>query len=457
MKPVVIAGAVAAGMSAASALKRKMPDLQVIVYGKEEYISYGACGMPYLIGGEVSAPERLVVLTPEKAREKRGIDLHTRHEVLEIDRNAKKVRVKDLSSGREFNEEYEKLVIASGARAIRPPIPGMDLEGVFTLKEFRDGLDVKHYIDDKKPSRAVVLGGGYIGIETAEAFGKAGMEVTVVELLPRILTLLDEDMSSLAAEELERNGVELLTGRKITAFTGNDRVNSVELDNGTLLKADLVLVSAGVIPNSAIAEKAGLDLGEKKAILVDEFLKTGDPNIYAAGDCATVYNRVLDAQVYVPLALGANRQGRMCGENIAAELSGDRPSAFPGILGTTISRVFDLEFAKTGIGSVEIERYGLRHIESSMVKAKNLAGYFEGTSPMYLKLYYDSETSVVTGGQIVGGRPSAKRIDTIAAAVAAGMTLEDVYNLDLAYAPPFSPVWDPVLLAARVGMKEDRG
>jgi len=315
---------------------------------------------------------------------------------------------------------------------------------------------VKNYIEEQKPSKVVVLGGGYIGIESAEAFRNLGMEVTVVEALPRVLTLLDEDFSALAAEELEKKGVRVITERKITAFQENGAIKTVELDDGTRLEADMALVSAGVVPNSSLAEEAGLELGEKKAILVNDYLKTSDPDIYAAGDCATVYNKVLDNYVFIPLALGANRQGRMSGENIAAELSGNLPSKFPGILGTAISRVFDLEFAKTGIGAVEVERYGLENIASASVKAKNLAGYFGAASPMHLKLYYDRDTKVIKGGQIIGGKPSAKRIDSIAVAVAAGMTLEEVYNLDLAYAPPFSPVWDPMLLAARRAMMQDR-
>jgi len=454
MKPVVIIGAVAAGMSAASELKRRMPDLRVIVYGKEKYISYGACGMPYLIGGEVSSPERLIVLTPEKAREQRGIDLHVEHEVISIDRKSKTVLVKNHATGEEFTQEYEKLVIATGARAVRPPIPGIDLEGIFTLKKYQDGLDVKEYLDRRKPSRAIILGGGYIGIETAEAFKRSGMDVTVVEALPRILTLLDEDMAALVNEELVRNDVRVMTGRKVKGFTGDGRLSTVTLDDGTELEADIALVSAGVVPNSELAAEAGLELGEKKAILLNDVLKTSDPDIYAAGDCSTVCNRVLGDKVYVPLALGANRQGRICGENIAAELSGEQPAEFSCILGTAISRVFDMEFAKTGLGEAEIARNNLNNLRSATVKAKNLAGYFEGTSPMHLKIYYDIDTKVIKGGQIVGGRPSAKRIDTIATAVTAGMTLQDVYNLDLAYAPPFSPVWDPLLIAARTGMKQ---
>ncbi|MBN2049034.1 MAG: FAD-dependent oxidoreductase [Spirochaetales bacterium] len=454
MKPVVIIGAVAAGMSAASELKRRMPDLQVVVYGREPYISYGACGMPYLLSGEVKGPERLQVLSVQDAREKRGIDLYTEHEVTALDPKKKTITVHNLVSGQRHDTEYEKLVLATGARAFKPPMKGLDLPGVFTLKEFQDGLDVQRFMLGKKPSRAVILGGGYIGIETAEAFRQRGMEVTVVEALPRILTLLDEDFSALLEEELARQNVKLLTGKKVTSFFGSGKLEGVELEDGTRLEADIALVSAGVLPNSGLAEEAGLNLGEKKAVLVDRFLKTSDPDIYAAGDCATVYHRGLDRDVFIPLALGANRQGRMCGENIAAELMGEEPKAFPGILGTAVSRVFDLEFSKTGIGSVEVERYGLDTIDVAAVKAKNLAGYFTGTTPMHLKLYYDRDTGVVKGGQIVGGHPSAKRIDTIAVAVAAGMTLEEVYSLDLAYAPPFSPVWDPMLLAARSGMKK---
>jgi NADPH-dependent 2,4-dienoyl-CoA reductase/sulfur reductase-like enzyme len=453
MRPIVVAGGVAAGMSAASVLKRNLPEQQVIVYGKEDHISYGACGMPYFIGGEIESYENLAVLSPEKAREKRGIDLHTRHEVTGIDRDEKTVTVKNLESGETFEQEYEKLLIATGARALVPPIPGAELEGVLPLKELEDSINLDAFLSRHEPQRAVIIGGGYIGVETAEAFRHRGIETTVVEALPRILNIVDEDMSELVTKELEANGVTVRTGAKVVRITGGDRVEAVELDGGETLQADVVLMSVGVRPNSEVAEAAGLELGEKKAILVDRYLKTTDPDIYAAGDCAVAYHTILERPVHVPLALPANRQGRMAGENIIAELAGEKLNTFPGVLGSAMVKVFDGEVAKTGIGQPEIDAYGLKEVESVSIKSHTLAGYYPGAGPLWITLYYHAYSKRLLGGQIYGSGRSVLRINIIATAISAGMRLEDVYNLDLGYAPPFSPVWDPILIAARKGMK----
>ncbi|MCF7928187.1 MAG: FAD-dependent oxidoreductase [Spirochaetales bacterium] len=453
MKPVVVAGAVAAGMSAASIIKRSLPDREVIVYGREENISYGACGMPYFIGGEIESYEKLAVLKPSWAREKRNIDLHIRHEVTKIDRDAGKVEVKDLESGNTFWQEYEKLVIATGARAIMPPIPGADLEGVLPLKQLEDSVRLDEYLNEKKPRKAVIIGGGYIGVESAEAFRNRGMDVTIVEALPRILNIVDEEMSEHAAEELENNEVAILSGTKVVGIEGSGSVERVKLETGETLEADVVLMSVGVRPNTEIAEEAGIELGDKKAVMVDQYLKTNDPDIYAAGDCAVAYHNVLGRPVHVPLALGANRQGRMAGENIVAELNGNPLNTFPGILGSAMIKIFDGEVAKTGIGETEIEQYGLKEVDSVSIKAHTLAGYYPGNSPMWVKIFYHAHSKKLMGGQIYGAGRSVLRINILATAISAGMRLEDLYNLDLGYAPPFSPVWDPLLVAARQGMK----
>jgi CoA-dependent NAD(P)H sulfur oxidoreductase len=396
-----------------------------------------------------------MALTPEEATSKRGIDLRIRHEVTRINRENATVAVRDLLSGNTFEQEYCKLVIATGARAIVPDLPGIGLEGIFTMKEYQDGLDLRNFVVDIKPRRAVIIGGGYIGVEVSESFSRLGMEVTLVEALPRVMTILDEDMSELVAGEMTKNGVKILTGKKVVGFHGAKSLQKVLLDDGSSLDADVALLSIGVTPNNSLASEAGLELGERKAIRTDRHLKTNDPDIYAAGDCCTAYHRLLKLDVFIPLGLTANRQGRMCGENIAAELTGKGLNSFPGILGTAITKVFDLEIGKTGIGHSDIERYSLTGISSVAIKARNLPGYYPGSTDMWVKIYYEDGSKVIVGGQIIGKGGSAMRLDTLVAAITAMMTLDDLYSLDMAYAPPFSPVWDPLLIAAKAAMKQE--
>jgi NADPH-dependent 2,4-dienoyl-CoA reductase/sulfur reductase-like enzyme len=375
--------------------------------------------------------------------------------VTRINRENARVAVRDLLSGNIFEQEYRKLVIATGARAIVPDLPGIGLAGIFTMKEYQDGLDLRNFVEDAKPRRAVIIGGGYIGVEVSESFSRLGMEVTLVEALPRVMTILDEDMSELVAGEMTKNGVKILTGKKVVGFHGTESLQKVLLDDGSTLDADVALLSIGVTPNSSLAAEAGLELGERKAIRTDRHLKTNDPDIYAAGDCCTAYHRLLKQDVFIPLGLTANRQGRMCGENIAAELTGKGLNSFPGILGTAITKVFDLEIGKTGIGHSDIERYSLTGISSVAIKARNLPGYYPGSTDMWLNIYYEDDSKVIVGGQIIGKGGSAMRLDTLVAAITAMMTLDDLYSLDMAYAPPFSPVWDPLLIAAKAAMKQE--
>lgn len=373
--------------------------------------------------------------------------------MLSINRVEKKIEVRDLESGDTFEQEYSKLVIATGARAIMPPLPGIDLKGVFPLKEFQDGIDLKTFIEREKPKKGVIIGGGYIGVEVADSFRNIGMEVSLIEAMPRIMAIMDEDMGELVAQEMRQNSVEIITGKKVVGIEGDEHVRSVRLEDGTLVETDCVLMSIGVAPRSEIADQAGLELGARKAIKVDRYLRTSDPDIYAAGDCSTVYHRLLCEHVYIPLGLTANRQGRMCGENIVSEITGRKLKPFPGIIGTAVTKVFAYEIAKTGIGQADIDRYGLRHISSVKIKAKNLPGYFPGASDLWLKLYFEDGSKVIVGGQIIGKTGSALRINALVAAITKGMRLDELYTLDMAYAPPFSPVWDPMLIAAKVGMK----
>ena len=409
--------------------------------------------MPYFVSGQIQTQEDLIALHPEDAIHKKNIDLKTRHEVMSINRAEKKIEVRNLENGTTFEQDYAKLVIATGARAIMPALPGIELKGVFPLKEFQDGIDLKAFIEREKPKKGVIIGGGYIGVEVAESFRDVGMEVSVIEAMPRIMAIMDEDMSELVALEMKKNSVEIITGKKVVGIEGDDHVRSVLLEDGSLVETDCVLMSIGVAPRGEIAAQAGLELGARGAIKVDRYLRTSDPDIYAAGDCSTVYHRLLCEHVFIPLGLTANRQGRMCGENIVSELTGEKLKPFPGIIGTAVTKVFEYEIAKTGIGQADIERYGLRHISFSKIKAKNLPGYFPGASDLWLKLYFEDESKVIVGGQIIGKTGSALRINALVAAITQGMRLDELYTLDTAYAPPFSPVWDPMLIAARVGMK----
>jgi len=453
MKPIVIVGAVAAGMSAASVIKRELPDLEVIVFGRENYISYGACGAPYYISGQIRNHEDLIALAPEDAIYKRGINLKTNHEVTAIHRETQTVAVTNHEDGSSFEQAYGELVLATGARSIIPAIPGIDLPGVFPLKEFQNGIDLKAFLENRKPKKAVIIGGGYIGVEMAESFRGAGLEVALVEALPRVMAIMDDDMSLLVDQELRANGVEVILGRKVVGLEGDQQVRAVRLDDGSSVAADCVLLSIGVTPNSDIAVEAGLELGSRGAIKVDRYQRTSAPHIFGAGDCCTVFHRLLCQDVFIPLGLTANRQGKLCGENIVLQTTGKKLKPFPGVIGTAVTRVFGLEIAKTGLGQMELDRYDLRHISSTMIKATTLPGYFPGSADIWVKLFFEDDSRVIVGGQIVGGPGSALRINTVVAAATQGMRMDELYTLDAAYAPPISPVWDPLLIAARSGMK----
>jgi len=454
MKPIVIIGGVAAGMSAASVCKRLAPETEVIVFEKGDFISYGACGMPYVLSGDIGDWRDLIVLTPEEARGKRALDVRLNTEAVSINPANHSIEVRNREKGTTFVQPYEKLVLASGAGAVLPDFPNRTLPGIFPLKEMNDLISLENYISSEKPQKCIIVGGGYIGLESAEALTRRGLQVTVIEALPRVMNTMDADFSALAGKELEAHGVRICTNTKVTGFGGNARVEKVYTDTDTALSADLVLLSLGVYPESGLAEKAGLMLSEKKAVKVDKHLKTSDPDIYAAGDCTAVRHFVLARDVFIPLALGANRQGRMAGENIAAEILKKPLKSFPPILGTAVTKIFSLGFGKTGIGKREIESYQITDIMAAEAQSINRAGYYPGSCPFRITLYFSKFTHKILGAQIAGTGDSVLRIDALAAAVQGEMTIEELYSLDTAYAPPYSPVWDPILMACRMGLKK---
>lgn len=454
MQTVVIIGGDAAGMSAASKIKRESKEADVIVYERGEHISFSACGMPYWIGGTIGSDEDLLVLSPEDARNKRGIDVRMRHEVTAINRAEKSVEVLDSDSGETSTQAYDKLLIATGASAVLPPIPGMDLPGVFTLRALADSQRIHAYMAQTNPRTAVIIGGGYVGVEMAEALIDRGLEVHIVEALPQIMSNFDVEMVEEVTEHLRDKGVQLHLGAGSDGVHQADGRLAVALGEEEEIVADLVLVSVGVRPNSQLAADAGLALGSSRAICVDDHMRTGDPDIYAAGDCVEHHHIVLEESIWIPLAPSANKGGRIAGENISG---GD--TAFPGILGTAVVKVFDYTMAATGLterAAVASGKFGDggKFVGSAVISAYDRVHYWPGAEKIKAKLVIDKRDGRILGAQLVGKAGVNKRIDIIATAITAGITVDQLGLLDLSYSPPYSPVYDPVQVAANVVMKQ---
>ncbi len=445
---IIIVGGVAAGMSAASQARRRKPDATVTVFERGPYISYGACGMPYNIEDPGRSIDDLVVLSPEKARKDRGIDLRLRHEVTAIDPGARTVTVRDLEAGSEWTESWDALVIATGASAVRLPFPGFDLPGVTVLRELTDGARVKELLA-AGARKAVIVGGGYIGMEMAHVLTARGLAVTVLEKLPEILPGWGTETIGLVRRELEENGVEVRTGVAVTgAEAGSDgRVARVTTDQGPV-DADLVLVAVGARPNVRLAAEAGLRIGDTGAIWVNQYQQTSADGIWAAGDCAEAYHRVLRRNAWIPLGTTANKQGRIAGANTVG--AGQR---FAGIVGTSGFRVFDLEVARSGLGLEQAKSEGFEPVSVTISQRSRAHGY-PGAVPIQVTLIADGPTGVLLGGELAGREGAALRSNVLAAALASHMTVADVQGLDLVYAPPFAAVWDPILVAANVLSKK---
>ncbi len=445
---VLVVGGVAAGMSAASQIRRRRPETKVIVFESGEHISYGACGMPYNIEDPDRDIEDLVVLTADEARTKRGIDLRLRHEAKALDLDRGTLTVLDLDSGSETHEPFDALVIATGARAVSLPLKGFDLPGAEVLRKLGDGADIKEALQ-AKPKRAVIVGAGYIGMEMAHVLTERGLAVTVLEKMPQLLPGWHGDTVSMVGEALSEHGVEWHTGLTVQgAEAGSDgRVAAVLTDGGTF-EADLVLVAVGVRPNVELAAQAGIRIGDTGAIWVNQNQQTSHEVVWSGGDCAEAYHRVLRRNAWIPLGTTANKQGRIAGANVLG--AGER---FRGIVGTAGFVVFDLEVARSGLGEDEAKREGFDPVAVTVRQRSRAHGY-PGGVPIQVRLVADRETGLLLGGEIVGLEGAALRINTLAAALAAHMTVADLQSLDLVYAPPFAPVWDPVLVAANQLIKK---
>jgi NADPH-dependent 2,4-dienoyl-CoA reductase/sulfur reductase-like enzyme len=449
---ILIIGGDAAGMSAAGQIRKRKPDADIVVYERSGFTSYSACGIPYYVAGLVEPETRLVVRTPEEFREKQNIEVHIRHEVTAIDPDGGKITVHALETGREFTDSFDKLLIATGASPVVPPVEGADAAGIFSLGTLETGIEARRFIDDHRPEHAVVVGGGYIGLEMAEAFACVrGMKVTLLDKSPQVMNTFDPDMAELIGNAIRSIGTELRLGEGLTGFTSRDgRVSSVLTENGEI-PADMVIMGLGVRPNSSLAGEAGLKLSVRDSILADETMGTSHPAVWAAGDCASTIHLVSGKPFWVALGTVANKMGRVAGISM-----GGGNASLRGVLGTAMSKHCDYEVARTGLSEKEAAELGLA-FSSSVIKTKTRAGYYPGAEPMHVKLVGEDGTGRLLGGQIVGGQGAAKRVDIIAAALAAGMTVNDLVDLDLGYAPPFSMAWDPVQIAGRELLKKTGG
>jgi NADPH-dependent 2,4-dienoyl-CoA reductase/sulfur reductase-like enzyme len=472
---LVIIGGVAAGMSAATRARRVNQNLEITVYERSGYVSYGACGFPYFIKGDVSSIDSLIARTPAQFAAQ-NIRALVHHEVTAINPEAHTVQVLNLSTGQTFTDPWDRLIIATGGVAAPPPLPGINLNGVFSLRTVEDALAIKNWLADKQPRHAVIIGGGYIGLEMAEAFSAHGMKVAIVEARPQILPTIDGDMAAFIQAELEAHNVALYLGQKVTGLEGDEtlrqiiamtaarvnggdaalmaqtavrgaRVRAVRVD-GVSIPAEIVIVGTGTKPAVEIARAAGITLGEFGAIRVDPRQQTNRYNIYAAGGAAEAHHLVTGQPVLIPLATTASKQGRVAGTNAAGG-----SARFPGIVGTAVVKMFDLAIAQTGLTESYACYYGFK-TESTLVSSTAKAHYMPGgETPIHLKLVYESGTRRLLGAQIIGPDSTAKRIDVLAAALRGGWTTHDLAELDLSYAPPFSSVWDPMLVAANIASK----
>ncbi|WP_430497588.1 FAD-dependent oxidoreductase [Micromonospora trifolii] len=444
---LIVIGGDAAGMSAASQARRRRDrgDLEIVVFERGHFTSYSACGIPYWISGLVPGPEALIARAPETFRTEYAMDVRMRHEVTAIDLKRREVVARDLKGGGEVRERFDDLMYATGAVPVKPPWAITDAGGVFGMQTLDDGAALRDWLDaDPQPRRAVVVGGGYIGVEIAEALIQRGLSVTLVEAGEQPMSTVDSDMGELVAEAMRGLGITIRGGLPVTGLEERDgRVSAVVTAEGPI-PTDVVVMGLGVRPNTALAEAAGLPLGPTGAIRVDRRMRVpGHAGIWAAGDCVETLHRVSGLPVHVPLGTHANKQGRVAGINI-----GGGYATFTGVIGTAVTKVCDLEVGRTGLRERDATAAGFEFV-SVIAESTNRAGYYPGARPMTVKLIAERPSGRLLGAQIVGWSEAAKRIDSLAVALWNGMTVDDMTQLDLGYAPPYAPVWDPVLIAAR--------
>ncbi len=448
-KRVVIVGGVAGGASAAARARRLSEEAVITVFERGPHVSFANCGLPYFVGGEILEPDALLLQTPQSLRARFNLDVRVQSEVIGIDRQEQKVKVREVQTGREYEHPYDALILSTGASPMKPPIPGIERPGHFTVRNIPDVDRIMAWIQKCHAGRAVVVGGGYIGLEMAEQLKRRGLSVTVVEALPQVMAPLDPEMAAWLHQELRANGVELHLGDPVAAFEPpasgeNARASIVVLKSARRLAADIVVLGLGVRPESELARQAGLELGKLGGIRVNEHLQTSDPRIWAVGDAIEVRDAVTGSWSVIPLAGPANRQGRIAAENIFG-----RPSRYEGTWGTAILRLFGLTAGATGANEKALRKAG-RPYQAVHLHPNSHAGYYPGAEPIALKILFAPDTGRLLGAQAVGPEGVDKRIDVLATALQGGMTVEDLAALELAYAPPYGSAKDPVNLAGMI-------
>lgn len=438
MKLLVIGG-VAAGMSAASKLKRINKDADIVVYEKGRFLSYGACGLPYYVSGENDDYTKMIARTKEQFEEM-GMHIFLQHEVVKVVPEKKQVMIKDLVKNKLFIDTYDKLMIATGTVPIVPPFPGVQLKNIHGLKTLEDGIYLKEVVDQPNIQDVVIVGGGYIGIEVVEAMLRLGKRVRVIELSDRILRTFDSELTDLAEKELVKHGVELNLGEKVEGFIGSERVEAVQTDKGTY-PADLVLLSIGVRPATKFLDGSGVALAENGAVIIDREMRTNIKDVYSAGDCAQVYHKVMEENTFIPLGTNANKCGRLAGANIAGQ-----HNKYVGTLGSAAIKVCDLEMGRTGLSEIDARNLAIDYT-TVFVKSADHPGYYPNQTPIWIKLICEKRTRRILGAQAIGNKGAVLRIDIFAVAIHNNMSADELGMTDLVYAPPFAGVWDAVHIA----------
>ncbi|MFI8707843.1 CoA-disulfide reductase [Bacillus sp. NPDC077411] len=443
-RKIVVVGGVAGGASVAARLRRLSEDDEIIMFERGEYISFANCGLPYYIGGVIQERQKLLVQTVEKMSKRFNLDIRILSEVIKINKEEKTIVVKSVVTNETYEESYDVLILSPGSKPMVPPIPGIEAaKALFTLRNVPDTDRIKGYIDENKPRHATVIGGGFIGVEMAENLRERGLDVTLVEMNNQVMPPIDYEMAAYVHEHMTKHGVQLILEDGVEAFEEEGTV--IRLKSGTKIHTDMIILSIGVQPESSLAKEAGLELGVRNTIKVNETLQTSDPSIYAIGDAIEVKDFVTETETMIPLASPANRQGRL----LADIIHGHADSIYKGTMGTSIAKVFELTVASTGVNEKVLQRLDLPY-EVVHVQANSHAGYYPNAYPVLLKLIFNKETGEIYGAQAVGQVGVDKRIDVIATAMKGKLKVMDLPDLELSYAPPYSSAKDPVNMVGYV-------
>ncbi len=454
---ILIVGGVAGGASAAARARRLCERCEIVVFDRGPYVSFANCGLPYYVGDVIVEEKKLLVATPELFKNRFNIDVYTETEVTNIDRSQQELEVRNLKTGETRIEPYDALILSTGAKAIRPPLPGIDLPGIFVLRTIPDSRKIRDAL--QTATRAVIVGGGFVGLEMAENLRHRGLEVTLIEMANQVMPPIDPEMAVMIANRLEKNGVQLCLDTSVESFAKNEKGSlTVKVSSGKSLDTDLVILAIGVRPETTLFENAGLRLGECGGVQVDEYMQTSDPNIWAVGDVVETQDVVTGTQQLIPLAGPANRQGRIAAESVIRDAQRkEKTTRFRGVQATMVCGVFDLTVAATGASEKMLNRLGMTDYQAVYLHPGNHVGYYPGATPIHIKLLFSKSDGQILGAQAIGEAGVTRRIDVIAMAMQMGGTVFDLEESELCYAPQFGAAKDPVNLAGMIAANHLRG